>query len=272
MPQQGFPQQGFPQQGFPQQGAPGGFRPAAPPPPKGGSSAKIIGIVVGALVVLGLVAGLIAVVSNRNKPLQDPGGAVPTPTVNMPTPATTVRPTTSSTATTVKPSASATAGGTTTTAAPTPAGAAITVGQGLAVTPREGWTVVKQEADFLVLGKGGAFFMTETGKTAPGTTGTQLVDSYLASQAKQLTNVKKGTTSTVDVDPSLSVAKGLQVGTATGANGSSTLGFGAVASIRTADGVAFVGTLVWPAAEDVATYNADYTAMVSSLLAAQLKK
>ena len=121
--------------------------------------------------VLGLVAGLIAVVSNRNKPLQDPGGAVPTPTVNMPTPATTVRPTTSSTATTVKPSASATAGGTTTTAAPTPAGAAITVGQGLAVTPREGWTVVKQEADFLVLGKGGAFFMTETGKTAPGTTG-----------------------------------------------------------------------------------------------------
>lgn len=269
-PQGGFGQQSYP----PLQGGmgapPGGFQPTGGPPAKGGSSMKIIGIVVGALVVLGLVAALISVFFKPKDPV-DPGGPSTGPTITVQTPTPTVtRPTTappSPTPTTTRPTASASTGTTT-----GPAGQAVVVGQGISVTPQAGWTVVKQEADFVVLSKGNAVFLAETGTVKAGTTGAQLVDSYLASQAKEMTNVKKNATTTVDVDPSLSIGKGLQVGTMTGSSGSQTLAFGALGSVRTADGVAFVGTLAWPASEDVAAYNADYTKMVSSMISTQLKK
>ncbi len=270
------PQGGYPQSQAPQAGGfhPGGFPPQAPPPAKGGSSAKIIGIVVGALVVLGLIGALISVVL-KPKAVTDPGTTVATPTVTVATPTrpastapATTAPATSAPATTATKAASTAP----TTATKPPAGQAVLVGQGISVTPQAGWTVVKQEADFVVLSKGNAVFLAETGKVSAGTTGSQLVDTYLASQGKQMTNVKKGTTSPVDVgNPGLSVAKSVQTGTVTGSGGSQAMAFGAIASVRTSDGVAFVGTLAWPAAEDVTAYNNEYAAMVASMLATQLK-
>jgi hypothetical protein len=251
---------------------PGGFRPAAPPPARGGSSTKIIGIVIGALVVLGLIGGLIAALGGRDKKTTDPA-----PTITMATP---TRPTATATAattaptttapTSAKPTAAASTGATT-GATTAPAGAPVVVGQGISVTPQAGWTVVKQEADFVVLSKGDVVFLAETGKAAPTTTGVQLVDGYLASQAKKMTNVKKNTTTALDVDASVSIGKGLQVGTVTGSSGTEVLAFGVIGSVRKSDGVAFVGTLVWPASADVAPYNTDYTKMVTSMLATQIK-
>ncbi len=265
-PQQGFGAQGqAPRSGGFQPGGlpPGGHQPQGKPPAKGGSSAKIIGIVVAALVVLGLIAGLIMMLTQPKKGPEVPG---PTPSVTVPTP---TRPTPSASA---SPSASKPTPSASSSTSTQPPGQAIVVGQGISLTPQAGWTVVKQEADFVVLTKGSAVFVAETGKVKAGVTGAQLVESIMTSQAKDMTNVKKGEITPVDIDPAVSVAKGLQAGTMTGSSGSKNMALGTLASVRTSDGVAFVGTLIWPAAEDVGPYNTDYTKMVSSMLSTQLKK
>ena len=248
------------------QGAPGGFgpRPYGPgmpgaPAPRGGSSTKIIVIVVAALVVLGLIGGAVALTGNK--------GGTAGPSVVQTTPA---RTTTSAPTTATK--APTTAATTATTAPTTSTGGAIALPNGLSVTPASGWTVSDQSADTVVLTNGSAYYyaIAVSGVTA-GTTGAAMVDAYETNLSKKLTNITKSSTDPIDIDPSISVAEGGLKGTFASSSGTEQLGVATIGSVRQSDGVTFLGVLIYDASKSSADLKQPYTDMTTSLLKSQVK-
>ncbi len=230
------------------------------PAPRAGSQTKVLIIVVVVLVVLGLVGGAIALAGNK-------GGTV-SPTVVQTTPA----PNSTSTATTPTKSPTTTATKAATTSATTASGGAISLPNGLAVTPAAGWTVSDQSSDTVVLTNGTAYYYAiAVSGIAAGTTGTAIVDTYQSSLAQKLTNLTKSTTDAVDIDPSLSVAEGGMKGTFASSSGSEQLGVETIGSVRQADGVTFLGVLIYDASKSTAGLKQPFTDMTTSLLQSQVK-
>jgi hypothetical protein len=265
---QGFGQspQGYGQQGYNPQGAYGnGYRPPGAygqgfpgaPAPKAGGSSKILIIVVAAVVVLGLLGGGVALLSNKS------GGT--TPAVVQPTPTRSTA-TGNATAPTTAPTTTATKA-TTTTA---PAGGAVAMANGLAVTPAAGWSLEGQDSSTVTLTNGKAeYFAIAVPGIAGGTTGTAIVDKYLASLSAKLTNVALDTTSSVDVNSKVSAAEGGLKGTLATSNGSQKIGIAVLGSVRAADGVTFLGVMLYDATASTADLQQPFTDMTVSILKTQ---
>ena len=252
---------------YPQGPQPGGYRPGpygqgmpGAPAPRAGSSTKVIIIVAAVLVVLGLIGGGIALAGNK--------GGQAGPTVVQITPSQNA--TTTATTATKAPTTAATKAAT--TSATTGSGGAISLPNGLSVTPASGWTVSDQSADTVVLTNGSAYYyaIAVSGVTA-GTTGAAMVDAYQTNLAKKLTNITKATTDAVDVDPSISVAEGGMKGTFASSSGTEQLGVATIGSVRQSDGVTFLGVLIYDASQSSADLKQPYTDMTTSLLQSQVK-
>lgn len=252
---------------YPQGPQPGGYRPGpygqgmpGAPAPRAGSSTKVIIIVAAVLVVLGLIGGGIALAGNK--------GGQAGPTVVQTTPLQNA--TTTATTATKAPTTAATKAAT--TSATTGSGGAISLPNGLSVTPASGWTVSDQSADTVVLTNGSAYYyaIAVSGVTA-GTTGAAMVDAYQTNLAKKLTNITKATTDAVDVDPSISVAEGGMKGTFASSSGTEQLGVATIGSVRQSDGVTFLGVLIYDASQSSADLKQPYTDMTTSLLQSQVK-
>ena len=252
---------------YPQGPQPGGYRPGpygqgmpGAPAPRAGSSTKVIIIVAAVLVVLGLIGGGIALAGNK--------GGQAGPTVVQTTPSQNA--TTTATTATKAPTTAATKAAT--TSATTGSGGAISLPNGLSVTPASGWTVSDQSADTVVLTNGSAYYyaIAVSGVTA-GTTGAAMVDAYQTNLAKKLTNITKATTDAVDVDPSISVAEGGMKGTFASSSGTEQLGVATIGSVRQSDGVTFLGVLIYDASQSSADLKQPYTDMTTSLLKSQVK-
>jgi hypothetical protein len=226
------------------------------PAPRGGSSTKIIVIVVAALVVLGLIGGAVALTGNKG------GTAGPSVVQTTPARTTTSAPTTATKAPTT----------TATTAPTTSTGGAMALPNGLSVTPASGWTVSDQSADTVVLTNGSAYYyaIAVSGVTA-GTTGAAMVDAYETNLSKKLTNITKSSTDAIDVDPSISVAEGGLKGTFASSSGTEQLGVATIGSVRQSDGVTFLGVLIYDASKSSADLKQPYTDMTTSLLKSQVK-
>ena len=248
--------QGFPGL-YPQGPQPGGYQPGpygqgmpGAPAPRAGSQTKVIVIVVAVLLVLGLIGGAIALAGNKGT---TPGVVQPTPTIG-----TTSVPTTATKAPT--------------TATTTSTGGALTLSNGLAVTPAAGWTVSDQSADAVVLTNGSAeYYAIAVPGIAANTTGTAVVDSYLAGLAKKMTNVAMANTKAVDVDPSVSVAQGGFKGMFASSSGSEQLGVETIGSVRQSDGVTFLGVMIYDATKSTSDLQQPFTDMTTSLLQSQVK-
>jgi len=287
-PQQGFgvppqaygpqPTFGQPPQGYAQQpyGAPQGYagpyaqapmpgaygpRPYGQPvpgavPPRAGSSSRVLLLVVVAVVVLGLVGGGIALLGNKG------GGTGPSVVQTTPSRNST------STATTATKAPTTTATSQTTTST----GGAVALPNGLSVTPASGWKVSDQSQDTVVLTNGSAYYYAiAVSGIGAGTSGVQVVDAYLANLSQKLTNLTKATTDAIDVDPSVSVAEGGMKGTFASSSGSEQLGVAAIGSVRQADGVTFLGVLIYDSTQGTADLKQPYTDMTTSLLRSQVK-
>ncbi len=247
---------------YPQGPQPGGYRPGpygqgmpGAPAPRGGSSTKIIVIVVAALVVLGLIGGAVALTGNKG------GTAGPSVVQTTPARSTTSAPTTATKAPT-----------TATTAPTTSTGGAIALPNGLSVTPASGWTVSDQSADTVVLTNGSAYYYAIAVSGVSGsTTGTAIVDAYLTNLSKKLTNITKSSTDAIDVAPSISVAEGGLKGTFASSSGTEQLGVATIGSVRQSDGVTFLGVLIYDASQSSADLKQPYTDMTTSLLKTQVK-
>jgi len=230
------------------------------PAPRAGSSTKVIIIVAAVLVVLGLIGGGIALAGNK--------GGQAGPTVVQTTPSQNA--TTTATTATKAPTTAATKAAT--TSATTGSGGAISLPNGLSVTPASGWTVSDQSADTVVLTNGSAYYYAiAVSSVSAGTTGTAIVDAYETNLAKKLTNITKATTDTVDVDPSISVAEGGMKGTFASSSGTEQLGVATIGSVRQSDGVTFLGVLIYDASQSSADLKQPYTDMTTSLLKSQVK-
>lgn len=287
-PQQGQPQGGqFGQQpgGYPPAGQfgqqPGGQQPGQPQggqfgqrPPGGGggfqqqpgkpkSNGMVIGIVIVALVAVGLLGWLLMSIFGGQG-----GGPTPSPSPVISTSGPDPSPS-PSTSTSPDPSPSPSPS-TSTTA---PSGDALEVGLGVSVTPADGWEQASRDEtkNLTVLTNGGAALVTQAFRVQGNVTGKQIADAYLKQITEQMTGVQSKPAETLDVKSDrLSVGIASWTGTRATSQGSAKYTYVTIMSVRD-DGLTVMSTLVVTGGTTVASAEKDYLAMTNSLLNSQLK-
>jgi hypothetical protein len=277
-PPPGFPQgvyQGPPQGGYPRQG-PGAYgqQPPRPPGQQKKSTGLLIGIVVAAVVLLAAIGGIFMAFSRgaeeptttitpsqpaepSTEPTTEPSSPEPT---DEPTSAAPTEPTEEPTSAAPSP---------TETSKPNPGGDAIDLGNGVSLKPAKGWQLRSQKKGVAQLNNGRDVFVGIVAEVEKGSNAGQTCDGYHRELAKDYTNGKFQAPKNVDLGTkklrgATCVA---QVTVANGGDALQVLIFSLV-SIRT-DGLAVVGSLYFTEDSDLEKINADYTAMVNSMLKGQ---
>ena len=270
---QGYPQQGYPPQGYGQQGYPpgqGGYPPQGPggqpgyrpSGPAGGPPAKkspllLIGIVVAAVVALVAIGGIIIGLTSGNRD-------VPTTTIT-PSPQTPPpdEPSTSPSPAPSTPSGGSTPGG-------GGGGGRVDVGNGVTLTPAEGWDVKKSTASLAQLSDGKNVYIGQTTVVDAGSNPGQICTAW----HKQLAEGEGGGKFTAPKDADVGADKlkaatcSAQI-TASSGQGSSELLLVTVVSVRSTDGVAVVGTVAFTASSDQDALQKDFSSMSNSMLETQ---
>jgi hypothetical protein len=262
-PQPGFPGQGgpYPPQGFGPQGPQG-------TPPKKKSPLLIIGIVVAALVALVAIGGIaIALSSGGDDTVPDT-----TITPGQPTAPPTDQPTTEpSSSPSSKPSASSQPA----SPAATPGqsgGSAISLGNGISVTPASGWSVRKKTSNVAQLSDGDSLFLGQTVKIDKGTNPGQLCTAWHKQIAEGTSGGKFADPKTLDLGSrKLKGASCAAEVTVSSGQGSSKVLLVTVTSVRQSDGVTVLGTVYFTSAADEAQLNKDFSSMVNSMLRTQVQ-
>lgn len=284
-PQQGYggggqpPGGGYPPQGgggYP--GGPGGpDQPGGGPggPPKKKSSLMIIGIVAAAIVLVVAVGAIIMALTGDDAPEGNPPPSAPPTSTETPGGDET-------------PGGEETPGG----GQETPGGGEETpggggeeppsgdcngtstedLGQGITLTVADCWTVVQQEDGMVQVSDGTAVFLAQALKVDPSTNPVQLVDSYHDQVSEGQGDVQKKGAEKVDVgSDKVSAAHGLVGFTQSSGQGSGQVVFETLASVRSADGVAVAGSLIYPPSAGSDTQlGTDFTDMVNSMLQSQV--
>jgi hypothetical protein len=260
------PQAGYPPQGYPP-GVPGGYPPVghgyggAPPggPPPKKSPAMIIGVVAAAVVLLAAVGGIILVLNQGDD--TQPGSTI-TPSPPTAQPSTSPGPTDQPTAS--QPSAKPTE--------PTqqPTGDAIELGNGISLTPADGYEVQKTGSGFARLTNGEQQFLGQVIQVERNTNPGQLCDGWHRQIAADQADGEFADPKTADLN-STKIKGASCVGTFTASNGSGSqkIFVFSLVSVRT-DGVTVLGTEYFLEDADSDQLNRDFTAMVNSMLEGQL--
>lgn len=273
-PQQGFPQQGFPQQGFPQQPQPGGYGQARPPKK---SNAMIIGIVAVAVVLLVAIGGIIMALSGNSTGQAttiDPGQPTAPPPASQPAEPTPDDPASAEPTPDDPASAEPTPDEPSPDDEPTvkPSGDAISLGNGISLTPADGWEVAQSKAGIAQLTNAdGDVFVGQAIKLKSATDPKAVLDAYHKQIGEQYSDVK--VTEATDVDlksDKVKAAQGSMQFTATSGQGSMEVVVVSMMSVRT-DGLTVAGTLYLTKNSDVAQLEQDFGTMVTSMLEGQLK-
>jgi len=283
-PQQGYPQQGYPQQGYPQQSAGqpgyGQGQPAFPPqqgyppqgyaqqpypggpgqpPPAGKSSSKLIMIVIGAVALLAIVGGVFLAMSNRGEP-QTPE-VTPTPAPTAPTtPAPTEQPTTSPTSPAPQP---------TDTPNPNPGGDSVDLGSGIILPVPAGWQIQEQVPGAASVSDGQALFVVRTVQAETNTNPGQLCQQFNTTVLKEAPNAQFGEPTSHDVGTEkLAVASCPAAYTETQGGKSVQMAVVTFASVRTTDGMTFLGTMLFTESTPEQSFT-DINTMLNGLLSSQ---
>lgn len=251
---------GMPPPGMPPQ-AGYGQRPPMPahlhPGAGGGGPKKHSSVLIIGLIVLGIVlaAGIGALISTMGG-----GDPEPAPTVSV-----------SPTTTTATPSTTPSG---TPTPTPTPTqqdtGGTLTL-NGILITVPPGWKVGSKntEKHFVQLVDADDNAISLQVFASGGKVSNVLVDEYLAQQMELLTNPRKYPVKKINVDPKLDVSEGAVSGTRTSSSGSVMLGLNTVMSVRGADQVVLMSTLVYNVRSDVDTLSKDYNTVTNSGMKSQ---
>lgn len=252
----------------------GGFPPGArPPAPKGNKT--VLGVVIAAVAAVALLGVLLMIVFGGGSPSVQPTAQ---PTVVVPSQPPSVEPTSQPT---TEPSTPATEEPPSTPASPEPSpgptqttqpSGGVEVGLGTSVVPASGWrqSYRDETKNYTELTDDTALLVTQALTVDPGTTGTAMVDAYLQQMAGRLTGSQKGTVSQLNVHAKLSAATGSIRGTRATSQGSVKLTYITIMSVRSADGLTVMATLVTDSKTDPASYKDTYLQMVESLLNSQL--
>jgi len=275
--QPGYPPQGG-QPGYPPQG--GGYGPQGPPgggfPPQGGPPAKkgrglIIGIVVAAVVLLMAIGGIIIALNRGGG--DDPGPvsitpSQPAPPTDQPTEQPTDRPTEQPTD---NPTSEEPTPGPTETSEP-PSGNAIDLGNGISLTPADGWSVKKTGKGVAQLSDGKNIFLGQSIKVEPSTNAGQLCTSWHKSITEGTSGGKFQEPKDVNLGTSkLKAATCLGQTTVSSGQGSATIFLFSLVSVRASDGVTVIGTVYFTQAANAEQLNKDFATMINSMLKGQVQ-
>ncbi len=219
----------------------------------------IIGIVAAAVVLLAAVGGIILVLTRGNE--TQPGSTITpsAPTTEQPTAASTKEPTPS------QPSA------TEPTESPTeqPSGNAIDLGDGISLTPADGYKLQKSGDGFARLSNGEQLFLGQVVSVDPSSNPKQLCDAWHRKIAEGQANGKFTDPKTTDLNSSkLKGATCVGSFTASSGSGSQDVFIFSLVSVRT-DGVTVLGTEYFLKDADSDQLNRDFTVMMNSMLRGQ---
>jgi hypothetical protein len=278
-PRAGYGQPGGYQQrqgGYGPQGPGGGYPGAPGQPPRKKSSALILGIVAGALVLLVALGGIVMALtrggdSDQPSSTITPGQAAP-PT-DQPSSDPSSEPTSPpSTAPTDPPETTAPSSeppSTKPTKEPQQSGSSVSLGKGISVTPAPGWKAGQKGDGSAQFSNGTDLFVGLVGDLEPGSNPTQFCDAYHKRLAEKATNGKFNDPESLDLKSSkLKGASCLAQVTVSSGQGSSDLMLYSVVSIRK-DGVTVVGTLYFTKATDTKELGQEFVSMVNSMLKGQ---
>lgn len=255
-PQQGYPQQGYAQQ--PYAGGPPGQR-----PPAGKSSSKLIMIVIGAVALLAIIGGVFLAMSSRGEP-QTPE-VTPTPAPTTPTtPAPTEQPTTSPTEEPTSPAPQPTDNPN-----PNPGGDSVDLGSGIILPVPAGWQIQEQVPGAASVSDGQALFVVRTLQAETNTNPGQLCQQFNTTVLKEAPNAQFGEPTTHDVGTDkLAVASCPAAYTETQGGKTVQMAVVTFASVRTTDGMTFLGTMLFTEQTPEQSFT-DVNTMLNGLLSSQ---
>ena len=244
-------QPGYGQPGTP----PGGGGPGGRPPKKSG---MIIGIVVTAVVALVAVGAVFIVLHRPGTTTTGPDISETTSPPAPPTP----QPSSSSP---VPSGPSSSSGGTT-----RPSNGSADPGNGLSFALPAGWSVDDSTDSSVSISDGTNFISVTTGTVDPKTDPKTVVNSYLTSLGKKLSQSKVTQATAEDVNSDdVTCASGRISGTVTSGQGSVQVYVNGFASVRTADGLTFLAGVQYSDSSDTDQLGTDWSAVINSLLEAQ---
>ncbi|WP_420114236.1 hypothetical protein [Pseudactinotalea sp.] len=261
-PQQGFPQQGFPQQGGygPQQGYPqqGGYGGGGYPPPPKNSNGKMIGLGIGALLlVVLLVFGItrLAGGGGNEDPTVGPTDNTTEPVTDDPT---TDDPTTDPT----------TDDPTTDPTTDEPAGDAIEIDHGVSVVPAAGWSQTETGDGFVVLEDGESVFYGEAFVPDQVIIAADLADSYMNQLTSEANDANIGEVTAVDAGAGFDAVVQSAQWTVSDSSGSYLYQVTTSVVVRQSDGLVTLATVFFfPDHVDTEQLGQEYGAMSASVLA-----
>jgi len=281
-PQPGYPPQQPGGGGYPPQGAytpqppggyppqqPGGYGPQGPaaggPGPQRGPAKKspvmIIAIVAAAIVLLAAVGGIIMVLTRGgggNQPEVTITPSQPVPPTEQPTTEPTGQPTTQ------EPQPTPTE-----TSQP-PTGGTINLGNGIELTPANGWEVKKTGENVAQLSDGKNVFLGQSLQISQSTNPSQLCDAWHRNVAEGTSNGKFQDPKDAEVGTTrLKAATCVAQVTVSGGQGTTKLSLFSLVSVRQSDGVTVIGTTYFTPNADTDQLNKDFTLMINSMLKSQ---
>jgi len=220
----------------------------------------LIGIVVAAVVLLAAIGGIILVLNKGDKTA--PGSTItPNQPTTQPTDQPTEQPTGQSTEqSTDQPTDQPTGQG---------GGQAIDLGNGISLTPADGYQVEKTSAGFARVGNGKQIFIGQVGKLDAGTNPGQLCDAFHHKITEGNGNPRFSEPKSVNINPKVKAATCQAVSTVSGGSGSADVFEFSLVSVRT-DGVTMIGTIFFAKGADTDQLNKDFSAMVNSMLRGQI--
>ena len=163
------------------------------------------------------------------------------------------------------------------TASPTPGTqtgtGSVALGNGIKAAIPSGWKLLRQDAEngYAELTNGQSVIAVQQIKVKTGTTGQQLVDAYMKGLASKLTGAKIQPAKTIDVGTTkVSVGLGAMTATRSTSQGSVTLGYLPLISVRVADGQAAMATLIFDAKEGPDAHEKGFVTVANSLIESQV--
>ena len=216
--------------------------------------------------LLTAIGGIIMVLNRDSSDQPPPVSITPTntaPPTDQPTPGPTGKPTT----------AAPTGGPQPTPSEPIeqpPSGDAVDLGNGITLTPANGWEVQKSGKGVAQLSNGDSAFLGQVIQAEADTNAGQLCDAWHRKVAEGTSNGKFQEPKSTDVGTTkLSAATCLAQVTVSNGQGSTAVLLFSLASVRTADGVTVIGTASFPPDTDTDQLNTDFSGMVNSMLRTQ---
>jgi hypothetical protein len=221
----------------------------------------IIAIVAAAIVLLAAVGGIIMVLTRGgggNQPEVTITPSQPVPPTEQPTTEPTGQPTTQ------EPQPTPTE-----TSQP-PTGGAINLGNGIELTPANGWEVKKTGENVAQLSDGKNVFLGQSLQISQSTNPSQLCDAWHRNVAEGTSNGKFQDPKDAEVGTTrLKAATCVAQVTVSGGQGTTKLSLFSLVSVRQSDGVTVIGTTYFTPNADTDQLNKDFTLMINSMLKSQ---